>query len=154
MIPAFLIGLGLGGALMYVLDPDRGNRRRALVRDQAIHLGKQVQGLAGEAGRRSRYYSGKLQGGMATTRSRLGSEQVDDHVLVERVRAAMGRAVSHPRAIAISAREGHVVLSGPVLARDVEGLIDTVERVPGVRSIENRLDVHEQPGNIPSLQGR
>lgn len=34
----FLAGLGTGAALMYLLDPDRGRRRRALIRDQAIGL--------------------------------------------------------------------------------------------------------------------
>jgi hypothetical protein len=34
----FLLGLGTGAALMYFLDPDRGRRRRALVRDQAVSL--------------------------------------------------------------------------------------------------------------------
>jgi hypothetical protein len=32
-----LIGLGLGAGLMYVLDPDRGKRRRAQSRDKVIH---------------------------------------------------------------------------------------------------------------------
>lgn len=34
----FLAGLGTGAALMYFLDPDRGARRRALIRDQAVAL--------------------------------------------------------------------------------------------------------------------
>jgi hypothetical protein len=34
----FLAGLGAGAALMYILDPDIGRRRRALLRDQAIGL--------------------------------------------------------------------------------------------------------------------
>ena len=32
---ALIGGAGLGAGLMYLLDPDRGKRRRALVRDQA-----------------------------------------------------------------------------------------------------------------------
>jgi hypothetical protein len=34
-------GIGLGTALMYMFDPDRGWRRRALVRDQLVN-GSQV----------------------------------------------------------------------------------------------------------------
>ena len=30
-------GVGLGAALMYVLDPDKGRRRRVLMRNQATH---------------------------------------------------------------------------------------------------------------------
>ena len=37
-ITMFLCGLGAGAALMYFLDPDRGARRRSLVRDKAVGL--------------------------------------------------------------------------------------------------------------------
>jgi hypothetical protein len=33
-----LMGLGVGAALMYFLDPDGGRRRRALARDKAVGL--------------------------------------------------------------------------------------------------------------------
>ena len=32
-------GVGLGAALMYMLDPDRGKRRRALVQDKVTAAG-------------------------------------------------------------------------------------------------------------------
>ena len=38
-----LSGLGLGAGLMFLLDPDKGRRRRALVRDKAVHYGKATQ---------------------------------------------------------------------------------------------------------------
>jgi hypothetical protein len=35
---AFSGGAGLGAALMYLLDPERGRRRRKLLSDQIVHL--------------------------------------------------------------------------------------------------------------------
>lgn len=34
-----LLGLGIGALLMYFNDPNSGRRRRALLRDQCVHLG-------------------------------------------------------------------------------------------------------------------
>jgi len=40
-IITILAGLGAGAALMYLLDPEGGNRRRALIHDKAIKLNRQ-----------------------------------------------------------------------------------------------------------------
>ena len=34
---------GLGAGIMYLLDPDRGNRRRALIRDKMVKFNRQTQ---------------------------------------------------------------------------------------------------------------
>lgn len=61
--------------------------------------------------------------------------------------------VRHPRSIEVAARDGTVILSGPVLADEVDSLVAMVSRVPGVRHVENRLEIHEEAGNVPGLQG-
>lgn len=145
---AVLLGAGVGAALMYFFDPDRGRRRRALVRDQAAHAGHRMQGAL-EAGARD--LRNRAQGYGAALRS--GAEPPSDQVLEERVRARIGRVVSHPSSIEVKATQGRVTLSGPVLAHEVGLLIDRVLDVPGVQDVENRLAVHREPGNVPGLQG-
>jgi Gas vesicle protein len=44
---AILAGLGVGAAVMYLFDPDRGNRRRALIRDKAVRLNRQTREAIG-----------------------------------------------------------------------------------------------------------
>jgi uncharacterized membrane protein len=70
-----------------------------------------------------------------------------------RVRARIGRSVSHPHAISVTAHDGHVSLSGPVLAHEADRLLSGVSSTPGVKSVENALSVHTQADDVPSLQG-
>ena len=41
-----LVGVGAGLGLMYLLDPDRGARRRALTRDKAVGLKNDITQMA------------------------------------------------------------------------------------------------------------
>jgi osmotically-inducible protein OsmY len=143
-------GMGLGAALMYVLDPQRGKRRRALVRDKAVHAAHKT-GDALDA--RSRDFRNRARGVAAEVKAMTGSEEVSDAVLEERVRAEIGRAVSNPGAIEVSAIGGTVMLSGAALANELDELLSTVRGVRGVEDVENQLQVHETPGDVPSLQG-
>jgi hypothetical protein len=42
-ILAMLTGLGIGAFLMYLFDPEGGNRRRALIRDKGVSLSHKTQ---------------------------------------------------------------------------------------------------------------
>jgi gas vesicle protein len=42
-IPALLSGLAIGATLMYIFDPDRGNRRRESIREKAKGLSDDAQ---------------------------------------------------------------------------------------------------------------
>jgi hypothetical protein len=77
----------------------------------------------------------------------------DDLQLIERVRARMGRLVSHPHAIQVGANNGRVTLSGPVLRHEVARLLDAIRSVWGVSEVEDRLVAHDHADAISSLQG-
>ncbi|MDQ3814894.1 MAG: SRPBCC family protein [Armatimonadota bacterium] len=150
-----LIGsIGLGAGLMYMLDPNKGRRRRALMRDQLVHAAHKAEDFLDVS---TRDLNNRAHGLMAQANSRVMSKvmkkEVSDDVLVQRVRAKMGRIVSHPHAITVTADHGHVILNGSVLAEEYEALVDCVTSVPGVMSVENQLAVHDQAGDISSLQG-
>jgi uncharacterized membrane protein len=143
-------GLGLGAGLMYMLDPDRGRRRRALARDTAVHLVNTTNGAIGKA---SRDFGNRLSGIGAEVNALFRSEKVSDEVLAERIRSKLGRVVSHPHAIKIACHQGRVTLSGPILASEVDPLLKSALAVRGVTEVEDKLEVHEQAGDIPDLQG-
>jgi uncharacterized membrane protein/osmotically-inducible protein OsmY len=143
--------IGLGAGLMYVLDPDRGRRRRAMARDQAVHMVHET-GIALDKGLRD--LNNRLSGSLIETASLFLPEQAADDVLVRRVRAALGRLVSHPHAIEVQAKNGQLTLSGPVLESDLQRLLTGVRRLRGVAGIKDLLDVHDAPGAVPDLQGR
>jgi osmotically-inducible protein OsmY len=147
-------GIGLGAALMYILDPDRGGRRRALVRDKLMRASNKTSDYVGKT---SRDWQNRAQGLASETRSSLSGltsgESVPDETLVARVQAELGRHPVHHRALEITARDGRVTLRGPALASEVDELISAVSGVRGVGGVDNQLEVHEQAGDIPSLQG-
>ena len=149
-ITSLLVGAGAGAGLMYLLDPVQGNRRRALVRDQLVrarHLTEDAMDAT------SRDMRNRARGVVAELRARLVSEDVGDDVLQERVRARLGQTVRYARSIETSVADGTVTLRGPVLAADVARVVRRVGQVPGVRSVDNRLDVHAGPRDVPGLQG-
>src|SRR6266540_3814539 len=143
---AFGGGAGLGAALMYLLDPDRGRRRRKLLGDQIMHVVSQSDALINTTARDLR---NRARGMLAETRARFDDTDVIDEVLAARVRSRMGWVISHPHAIAVSADQGRVTLSGPILAHEVDDLLKAVAAVRGVRAVEHTLEVHEQADGVP-----
>jgi hypothetical protein len=147
---SFGMGLGIGTAVMYLLDPDRGKRRRALLRDKLL-LAQRKTGECIEV--TARDVSNRARGIATSIQSRFTSDDADDAVLVDRVRSKLGRLVSHPGAIEVAATDGNVTLSGPILEDEVAGLLSCVKSTHGVNDVNNSLEVHKEAGNHPALQG-
>jgi hypothetical protein len=135
---------------MFLLDPDRGARRRAIVRDKSVWMARKTRDAAGAT---RRDLGNRLEGVRARVRARFHEEAVDDATLRERVRAVLGRASSHPRAIEVSVSNGTVCLRGDALASDVGAIESAVNGVRGVCCVQNELRAHERADGVPSLQG-
>lgn len=148
----WLGGIGLGAAAMYLTDPDRGKRRRALARDKiqslAVRTGNAIDLASRDFGNRMQGL--RAQAGRMVLRRKYA---MDDPVVEARVRTRIGRVVTHPHAIKVMMQRGRVSLNGPVLAHELDGLLSAVRSVPGVTGIDDQLQVHESSGDIPSLQG-
>jgi BON domain len=145
-----LVGAGIGAAVIFMMDPAGGGRRRALVRDKIVRASRLTRdGLDATA----RDMGNRARGIAAATRSRLSNGEVDDDTLIERVRAKLGRVSSHPRAIDVLSDDGIITLRGPILASEVPNVIAAIRAVRGVEDVVNHLQAHESALGIPSLQG-
>jgi hypothetical protein len=145
-----LTGLGVGAGLMFFLDPDRGARRRALVKDKLVRS-VNLSSDALEAATRD--LSHRTTGVIAHLRKTAPPVPVEDAVLADRVRGELDRLVSHPRAVEVQVVDQRVTLSGPVIQSELRQLLRGVRRIDGVRSVVNALEGHLQPNDVPALQG-
>lgn len=146
-----LTGMAVGAGLMFMLDPRAGARRRALVRDKMTRASRKtsdgLDALSRDAANRAR-------GAAAEVQARMRPDTVNARKLVERVRAELGRAVSHPRAIDVSATDdGRIALSGPILANEAEAALGAIAAVRGVAGVDDHLQRHDSAEGVPSLQG-
>ena len=146
-----LYSLGLGAGMMYFFDPERGDRRRALVRDQVISTKNDLDEFLNKAGED---LENRARGMLAETSAMFSRGDAPDWVVVERIRSEIGRVSRHPSAIEVEVQDGTAVLHGPILSDEVDRVISHTSRVKGVKNMENRLDVHDSPDDIPALQGR
>lgn len=146
---ALITGVGLGAGVMFLLDPDRGKRRRALLRDKAYRLSRlgTVNGeeILGDVPNRA--------GGVVSEIRSLHEGEVPNSVLVDRVKSRLGKYAVHDRSITVNAENGTVTLTGYVLANEVDTVVSAVSNVRGVNNVINQLVIHEAPG-VSNLQDR
>src|SRR5437764_7332908 len=90
---------GLSAGLMYFLDPILGRRRRKTVRDKLVSAAAHADELVSKTGRD---LSQRAAGFLAEASARFrGKREVPDEVLVQRVRARVGRFCSHPSSLSV-----------------------------------------------------
>ena len=136
---SLLGGMAIGAALAYLLDFDRGVRRRAHLRTGLRKFGGMVDGTVRDVHKR-------LQAMPLQRVARLflvPRRPVPDWVVAERTRLETWRTLAHPDFVQISVRDGRVTVWGPVLAGEPETLRGRLIKVPGVRAVELQLTTRE-----------
>ncbi len=83
----------------------------------------------------------------------IGRRRLSDEAVAARVERVLARSVSHPGSITVAVKQGRVVLGGPVIAREVDGLLRRVRRVRGVRGVRSQMEAHDWAADVPGLQG-
>ncbi len=149
---SLVTGLVIGAAAMYILDPDRGNRRRALARDKILHGFRRARENANKQARNAWH---NLYGSVAETRAKMrdATSEFDDELLAERVRAQLGHVIEHPGGLDIRVDDGCAIISGPVLDGEKEKIESRLHEIRGLWNWKLDVQAHESAGNIPSLQG-
>ena len=146
--PALLacaLSAGLGAALMYFFDPAWGRARRAWLQQKGASLGNATRQRQDALARNTLNH---VRDALYTMRGVVEQEEpVDDAVLVERIRAALGHTIANPHGIDVKAFDGRVVLKGPVSAEELAEIVACTERVRGVRSVDNRLSLNTGLGS-------
>jgi hypothetical protein len=136
--PLGTVGAVAAGALaMYYLDPELGAQRRALLA-QLVRSGMPAERNAQRAERLRRRAYHRI------TRA----DPQSDAELRDQIQTRLGRLVSYPGAIDVSVQDGVVRLSGRVLAKEREGLLQHVHEMPGVQKLVNAMSAHDDPQDM------
>jgi uncharacterized membrane protein len=135
-------GLAAGAAALYFLDPDQGQKRRTAFATKAKRMGKSVAEEASKSGRDAWH---QVAGNARKIWNRVSWEQPDDDILVERIRARLGRIVSHPPDVHVASDHGTITLWGRAPNREIYAMVRTLGSMHGVREIRNHLEIHERP---------
>jgi uncharacterized membrane protein len=146
------LGVGVGAALGYFLDPESGRRRRHLLQDKATHFRR-----VGATGARKALADAenRMRGVVAGVRSRVheGEHETPDDVLERRVRSRLGHVLTHPKPVEVHVQRGTVTLRGPVLESEVDRAVRDIRMVPGVHRVVDDLERFESAEDVPALQG-
>ncbi|VWB49745.1 BON domain-containing protein [Burkholderia latens] len=135
------VAVACGAAAMYFFDPASGKRRRAYVRDKAA-AGR--HGVADYAATQAKRAADHARGAIAGLRADWLAGDANDAQVTERVRAALGHLVSHPRDVDVTVEHGNVRLSGQVEETERHAVVDGVAALHGVKAVEDAMGARSE----------
>lgn len=145
-----MVGATAGATFTYLFDPDQGRRRRALLRDKtesARHDIAETTDIVMRDGRN------RARGLLVEVEKLSRGDRPSDARVHHEVRAAIAATSRHPGAVDVRVVNGQATLAGPILADEVSDVLAAVQVVPGVEEVNDLLSIHDEPGDVPDLQG-
>jgi len=143
-VGSFAGGVCLGAGLMYILDPNRGRTRRAFLREKGI---RGIHVLQRETNKQLRNAGNHILGRAQEIRSSIRdrSRAIPDDILLDRLRAQLGRDVRHLRMLDFTVEDGCVIVQGPVLRGEAEKVQRRLSKTRGIRNCDLRVEEVSQP---------
>lgn len=139
-LTTFTMGIAVGAAIGFLLDPDRGHSRRARLSDQAR---SQARSASDSLKSGLEYQRGVAKGMVHDLTEPLRPRrEYDDDTLLQKVRSEALGYWDHPDTIEVDIRDGMVRLTGQVDSeKGRDQLIELIRAVDGVGLIDDRLAI-------------
>ena len=114
--------------------------------------GKQIGLVAGLGVGATLLLTDAGSGARKRAKSRAEKKPRTNHMLAARVCAELDHHVEHGKGIQVFADNNRVTLRGVALVDELDDVIQAVQKVKGVRGINNKLELLESPGKVEALQ--
>ena len=150
-----LVGSTLGAALMFLLDPIAGRRRRALIRDKFVHVAHVAEKTATDTlPRKADYVSGFATGAYHRAKDVIAPQQEplpdQSEFITDRVMSIVFRDPKLPKGqVNVNTVDQVVYLRGHI---DDQNLVDEiVERTRNVAGVKDVVNLINRPDVDPSV---
>lgn len=134
MVLRLITSIGLGAALMYLFDPERGKARRA-------QIGDRVKSTASEAEQSAERLANNVRNRAAGMKARLSKteEAADDAVLIARIKSDLGHVIERADRVEVEASLGYVTLRGELPEGEIKKAVELAQSIDGVIAVDNQL---------------
>lgn len=142
---AFTLGAAMGAGASYLLDPDKGDQRRAEARDLAVTRAKEM-----DLDTQAQFYANKAKGALIERSKQLRSQErtYDPKTLIRKVESeVVGHSSVESGQVVVDADDqGVVTLRGQIPSQHlIDELVRETEQVEGVKAVNNRMHLPTQP---------
>lgn len=134
MVLRLITSIGLGAALMYLFDPERGKARRAQIGDRVKSTASEAEQSAQKLAQNVRNRAAGMKAKMSKT-----EEAADDAILIARIKSELGHVIERADRVQVEANLGYITLRGELPQGEIEKAVETAESVDGVIEVDNQL---------------